>query len=722
MEFDKLIDELEEQADDLAITSSFKSSMNQPSLLTISSVNGEIQNSYDNTSYYSFVVNLPRPMLDITTLQLLSTNIPQANANISDTACAFWYYRLSAYSGLVPNPNNLFMARLLPSYYKREFIADANNYGYNRTFKSYADLATELAKSSVSDLAWTNYLTAIQQSITIPSMRVPFLPNDISLTYSSAINKFQLTGNPTTPVYVYWGSGTSYMLNDIIAYGNTAYISTSGTPQAGNIPSSSPSIWTPLYSTEVIAQWDFNTVYGAGRYVSYANALYKSVYQTMQYYPTGIVAWDSTKQYYRGSVVSYLGTNYTCINPSLGSPFPPSNANWTTLVWSGLGYAYKLGMVVTYLGNYYVALKDTSSITNPSALPSTWAFVGTNFWVSATLPNTTSNVPCYNYLSTGYSDPAVADAQATALQSWNIYALYETGQVVSYNNLYWTNARQSQGETPFSRTGATTYSGSKQYIAGNVVVSGGIYYIALSSSLGVLPNPAFTNWQQENWTTTSTSPPIIGLSSISKQLDMLTTSTYASTTHYALQVPYGILPQPYSVNPKRLLNTILGFTWNGQINRGIYSAINQSDTTPIINPTDAREYNRLRPVPRYTVAGGVYSGTSLLGDSSSTTYIYTADGYCNLVYSSIISIYTSIAGSSSLDTQRDTNLLATISMNCSNLGVSFWNNFIENPLAKVQGSIYSVYIELRDEYGDPYYLTNNAVSTFIFKVGYKEKS
>ena len=719
MDFDKLIEDLEEE---VVVTSSLQSSINKPSLLTISSVNGETQNTYDNTSYYSFTVNLPRPMVDVEQLQLLSSNIPQANANIADTACAFWYYRLSAYSGLVPNPNNLYVVRLLPSYYKREFIANPNDYGYNRTFKSYTDLATELAKCSVKDLALTNYLVAQTESITIPSMRIPFLPNDISLTYSSAVNKFQFTGLPTAPVYQYWSDTTPYTTNDIIAIENgIAYKALSS--QTGNDPSTSPTFWSPLYNTEVVERWDYATTYPAGRYVSYNNLLHRSIYQTIQFSPLGdITTWISATQYFRGAIVSYLGNNYTCVNPTAGVVAPSGSLDWTALDWTI--FAYKTGMVVREGANYYVASTDISSPTAPSA-NSAWIFVGTNFWEAATLPNTSpTNVPAYNYLSTGYNDPAVVEAQGVALQSWNTYALYEVGQVVSYNGSYWTNARQSQGETPFSRTGATAWNGTTEYVAGNVVISGGLYYIATGYSYNVRPTAAFTNWQQENWTITSTIPPIIGLSAISKQLDMLTTSSYGSPlqTFYALQQPFGILPQPYSAIPKRLLNSILGFTWSGQINPGIYSAINQNDTTPLIDIPTSREYNRIRPVPRYSVTGGVYGGNPLLLGNSSTTYTYTADGYCNLMYSSVISIYTSIVGTSTLDTQRDTNLLALVSMNVGNLGVSSWASFIDNPLLRVNGSLYAVYIELRDEYGDPYYLTNNAVSTFTFKVGYKENS
>jgi hypothetical protein len=57
-------------------------------------------------------------------------------------------------------------------------------------------------------------------------------------------------------------------------------------------------------------------------------------------------------------------------------------------------------------------------------------------------------------------------------------------------------------------------------------------------------------------------------------------------------------------------------------------------------------------------------------------------------------------------------------MNCGNLGVAFWDNYIENPLTKVNGDLYSISINFTDEYGEPYYLSNNAVATLVFKVSY----
>jgi hypothetical protein len=97
---------------------------------------------------------------------------------------------------------------------------------------------------------------------------------------------------------------------------------------------------------------------------------------------------------------------------------------------------------------------------------------------------------------------------------------------------------------------------------------------------------------------------------------------------------------------------------------------------------------------------------------------YTADSYANLVYSSVLSIYANVVGASSVDTQKQSSLLAITSMNCGTLGVAFWNNYVDNPLMKVQGDIFTITIEFRDEFGEPYSLSNNAVATLTFKASY----
>jgi hypothetical protein len=184
---------------------------NQPERVNISSIDDmnvvQATISQEEESYSSFRVPIKRPFLDVKSIQLLRASIPNAVTNIPDTECVFWYYRLPLTGGGVtpaPSTNNLYMVRLLPSYYKPELIDEnqgnqsatpLTTYGWNRTFDSYQDLASELAKSCRRDL--------LEDSL--PGNPY-FIPNDISITFNEQLNRFQFTGNN-----VLVGSGYRYL-------------------------------------------------------------------------------------------------------------------------------------------------------------------------------------------------------------------------------------------------------------------------------------------------------------------------------------------------------------------------------------------------------------------------------------------------------------------------------------------------------------------------------
>jgi hypothetical protein len=206
-----------------------------------------------------------------------------------------------------------------------------------------------------------------------------------------------------------------------------------------------------------------------------------------------------------------------------------------------------------------------------------------------------------------------------------------------------------------------------------------------------------------------------GLNGLSEQCDFLDNTGELNVKPV---FPEGIPGQPFNPSPERLLNSILGFTWNGVFVPSSLSNL-YADAIP---GKFISLYNRLRPVPNYEVT----TTTTLLGDppnpppTATVTTTYTAEGYANLVYSSIVNIYTNIVSGSTLDTVRNTNLVATTSMNCGNLGIAFNANYIDTPLQRVAGDINELTIELRDEVGEPFYLTNNAIMTATFKVTYKD--
>lgn len=805
-ELAKIVAEVEKEATQTALKLPARRHFNQPNLLSVSSLNAvpEAPNAspYSLTGFNSFNVNLPLPLLDVESLQLLNANIPQASQNISDTALVFWYYRLSAYSGVVPNANNLYLVRLLPSYYKQEFIQDATNYGINRTFKKYSDLATELAKACSRDIGFENLelIRDYEDELLLANVNIPFLKDAISLTYNSTLNKFQFTGIPTTPVFVIWGSGTTYAINDIIAYAGKAYKSKQNA-NLDNTPSTSgvtnAAWWERLYSTEVIAEWDNLTAYNAGRYVSYKGSLSQSVFPTVGFTPDLLFpSWNSITTFYVGSVVEYSGNNYTCVLASLNN-VPGLTGNWLLLNWSSIQF-YPQGVVILYSGNYYVAKQNNSNQT-PVPFPTQsdyWTFVGPNFWTAATLPDTVDNLPVYNYLSTGYNDPNVQLAQGSSIQQWNPYNLYEAypSIIVQYAGRNWINGPQTINEAPFNTDGATItsavglngiatfsapnfftagqviqiisvtpitfngiyriancdsgsfsvvntaftsletftgtasayyppYDGAYQYRTGDVVewdlsLPSTNYYIATADTIGQNPSPLFRNWRIKVWYDTTDAPRNVGLTYASSLTDFVEVVEIDGSQ--LLLQPFPLIPgQPSTPSPKRLLNTVLGFTFTGAFNPLLYQNINSTDVAvlPILKAT-APYINLLRPVPRYvaTVNIGI---PEALGSTPTQALTYTADGYCNLVFSSVIYIYSTIVLGSSVDTQRTSNLLAVMPLACGNLGITFGANFIDNPMTKVSGDLYTVGIELFNEYAEPYYLTNNAVATFLFKMTYK---
>jgi hypothetical protein len=311
----------------------------------------------------------------------------------------------------------------------------------------------------------------------------------------------------------------------------------------------------------------------------------------------------------------------------------------------------------------------------------------------------------------------VAFSQGSALRTWNPYNLYEFGDVVQYNGRDWQALAQNRGYEPFLQTGATAWSGTRFYNVGDLVFVGSVFYLATANGQNNTPSTFSTVWSQFWWAPAGSSPAYVGLTDVSQDFDML--DNWDGITQYPF--PIGIPSQPYALDPKRLLNSILGFSWNGRMSVELLSTIETDDLNVSQSSVVTELYNRLRPVPQYYRR--YTTGNALLGSTPTAvvSQTYTADGYCNLVYSSICSIYTSVAGASTLNTTTSTNLLATGTMNCANLGVSFFAPYIDTPLLVSGTDIDTIFIELRDEFNDAYVLTNNALVSIVLKVQYKTR-
>ena len=179
---------------------------------------------------------------------------------------------------------------------------------------------------------------------------------------------------------------------------------------------------------------------------------------------------------------------------------------------------------------------------------------------------------------------------------------------------------------------------------------------------------------------------------------------------------YGVGGQPYQLY--RTLNLRLGFTWNGLISQiAGYFPINIVSQQGLISaPTVITSYyNRLRPVPEYIDQA---VPPSLLATTPYQVTFYTADSYANLVYTNTVSLYADFTGGSTYDSMANTQLLACVPMNASNLGVTFYNTTLYCPLTKISDQIYEIEIRMLTDTGAPYVIPNSAIVSLELALTY----
>jgi hypothetical protein len=321
------------------------------------------------------------------------------------------------------------------------------------------------------------------------------------------------------------------------------------------------------------------------------------------------------------------------------------------------------------------------------------------------------------YLVAGYNDPNVIYLQGDRVDlEWNADHLFLSGsKSIFYKGNYWDATLLSQNVPP---PADGMYNSLTYYQAGAIVyyndsISG--MYRAIVPTNGILPDNE-DYWERlyypSPWDPTEYER-YTGMNYISE--------TYDFGNRYQFLRKLGIPGQPYTINRSpqpinnQTLNRILGFTWNGASMVTPFQVIPSSFQSGSLVTLFI---NRLRPVPSYA-----YALNDALSLGVEPTFIsfayYTADSFCNLVYSSTITIYTRILGGSTTDTVRNTNLLGIMPLNCGNLGVTFSANFIDNPLFKVDNDIYSIEFEFRTDNDQPYFFSNNSVITLQLRLTYE---
>ncbi len=259
--------------------------------------------------------------------------------------------------------------------------------------------------------------------------------------------------------------------------------------------------------------------------------------------PTTYPAWDSSKAYVSGDIVSYNGNDYKAkwwtqgdtpgssdvwqlMGSDTTTPTNPTNPT-TYPAWDS-SKVYVGGNIVSYNGSDYKAKWWTQGDTPGSS--DVWQLIGPNnskFTSSITINTTTLSAA--HYLDTeNTSANSITSTGSTTYPSWDNSKAYVGGDIVSYNGNDYKAKWWTQGDTPGSSdvwqlmgsdtttptnpTNPITYpawDSSKAYVGGDVVSYNGNDYKAKWWTQGDTPGSSDV-WQligPDSSTPTDPAPP-----------------------------------------------------------------------------------------------------------------------------------------------------------------------------------------------------------------------
>ena len=403
---------------------------------------------------------------------------------------------------------------------------------------------------------------------------------------------------------------------------------------------------------------------------------------------------------YNNGITSYFIPNDVLIsyNTSFNKfQFTGNNTttDWTPPTW--VAGTYQVNAIVTRLGVTYISTANNNTST-PTPTPSISAWV--------TSPQVYVPKDIVSYLGNNY----------TCIFENN--GIEPVGNGSSY--VYWLLTEWSSSRNYGSIRGPG-------FAANWPVTYGGIYYYNLNvvSNLNKRPDLYPEFWAPDNWIP-YTGP--LGFSYLIAGYDDPNVLTLQQDINegildgnpdffYGLYGLNNIMSIPTApVSPGRTLAKRLGFTWNG-----IYSWPSTNVVAPIQFTQGSSLpifWNRFRPIPNYQLIVEELGDIPIPNNNPYTATTYIAENYCNLVYTSILSIISNITTASSLDSTARRNLLWLLPLNCGQLGIAFSDAYIDTPLTKINNDIYQINIELRNELDEPFYISNNGISTFLLKLTY----
>ena len=350
--------------------------------------------------------------------------------------------------------------------------------------------------------------------------------------------KFKWQGN--------WASSTSYIKDDVVAYGGISYVAVSNhTSDAGdfNIDLVAGRWEQMIGGVDWKSNWATSTVYKINDLVKYGPSVYictdnhtsASTFAAnsskFSIFASGVVAegeYNSGTLYQVGDIVTYGGASFICTVETQGN-VPTDQTKWSKLV-DGQQFEgdydnaaqYQKGDIVIYGGYGYVASQDT--LGNVPTNQSNWAILFKAYKENNTYDGATTYVPgdVVDYGGNKYVVKATKTPTAGTLptdtQNWDLFlsganfkgdysavTAYKPGEVVRYGGRqYICVADAAGGTSPTNISFFTLYSrglayqgawlNGTEYKLDDVVEYSGSAYICIQANNGQQPDVSGSFW------------------------------------------------------------------------------------------------------------------------------------------------------------------------------------------------------------------------------------
>ena len=656
---------------------------NQPERVCISSENdtstSQTQNAVEEQTFNSFKVAIARPFLDVKSIQLLRASIPNAVTNFPDEECTFWYYRLptAVFAGTLSlsTASSSFTNATFTNASSGFITFPSTSYGITNVFPSSPN-AGLVKYESVTITGLAAGSTVKISGVTPAGYNGTFIVQAVS-----SVNRTFTVINPTTDSPYLPAATWTQVVTDYINWSTVPFSVSSSTGTTRGYFTFPPTQTNQIniYASSSLTGGTVGTISrSSDLYLPAPSSRFLHMVRLLpSYYKPELFDTDRGQNVSPPPASPY-GWNRTFTDyPDLASELAKSCASDPAY-----DFAANQGQP------FSLFIPNDISITYNSTL-NKFVLTGNNSY--------SGSIKYASYLSAGYEDSNL----------WSIPTGNITSAVVSENTIIFT----------------TTSSTSALYAGMIVVISGfsvndsaynGTYYISSFTSTTFTVIDAFppasavsnTNYKSTSWRALPNGPTFLAAIT-SGQFDL------QNVDHTLI---FGVGGQPFQIY--RTLNLRLGFTWNGLISvilnvfpLNITTLTAQSVKTSVLSSF----LNRLRPVPFYYTFSSLDSG---LAASPYTSSIYTADSYACLVFTNTVSLYADFTGGSTYDSMSNTQLLACVPMNASNLGVTFYNTTLYCPLTKISDQIYEIEIRMLTDTGAPYAIPNSAIVSLELALTY----